>query len=138
MLALDDLGLLGALRESAAQYSHNGLDVSVNAPEPLPTPTPPAAVEVVLYRIAQEAMTNVARHADARTCAVCVTLDDDACLLRLEVRDDGRRLPEKPPAGVGLASMRERTEELGGSLTVGPLPEGGTVVRAGLPLAVES
>src|SRR3712207_9509194 len=66
--ALDDLGLLGALRESAAQYAAKGLSVSVEAPESLPPLS--AAVEVAAYRIAQEALTNVARHAGARTCTV--------------------------------------------------------------------
>ncbi len=138
--ALDDLGLLGALRESGAQYGHNGLAVSVDAPRTLPTL--PAAVEVALYRIAQEAMTNVVRHAGARTCAVSLALDDEAAVLRLDVRDDGCGLPDARTgahlrAGVGLASMRERAEELGGSLNIEALPEGGTVVRAELPLAVE-
>ncbi len=133
--ALDDLGLLGALRESAAQYGHSELAISVDAPQTLPTP--PAAVEVALYRIAQEAMTNVVRHARARTCAVSLAVDEEAGILRLEVRDDGRGLPEARSPGVGLSSMRERAAELGGSLTAEPLPEGGTVVRAGLPLAVE-
>lgn len=134
------IGLLGALRESGAQYGHNGLAVSVDAPRTLPTL--PAAVEGDLYRIAQEAMTNVVRHAGARTCAVSLALDDEAAVLRLDVRDDGCGLPDARTgdhlrAGVGRASMRERAEELGGSLNIEALPEGGTVVRAELPLAVE-
>ena len=142
--ALDDLGLIGALREIAAQYGQNGLDVSVDVPESLPPL--PAAVEVAAYRIAQEAMTNVARHAGARECSVSLALDEllDAGVLCLEVRDDGCGLPKVQAgvtspvqAGVGLHSMRERATELGGSLTVEALPEGGTVVRARLPLPEE-
>ena len=88
--ALDDLGLLGALRESAAQYSTKGLNVSVEAPEKLPPLS--AAVEVACYRIAQEALTNVVRHAEASTCTVSLTIND-ASVLCLEVRDDGRGIP---------------------------------------------
>jgi signal transduction histidine kinase len=142
--ALDDLGLVGALRETAAQYGQNGLDVSVDSPESLLSL--PAAVEVAAYRIAQEAMTNVARHAGARECSVSLALDKplDAGVLSLEVRDDGRGVPDPQAgvpgpaqAGVGLHSMRERATELGGSLTVEALPQGGIVVRARLPLPEE-
>jgi signal transduction histidine kinase len=143
--ALDDLGLVGVLRETAAQYDgQNGLVVSVDAPEPLPPL--PAAVEVAAYRIAQEAMTNVVRHAGARECYVSLALDEllGASVLCLEVRDDGRGLPDlqagvssSARAGVGLHSMRERAAELGSSLTVDSLPEGGTAVRARLPVAEE-
>jgi signal transduction histidine kinase len=137
--ALDDLGLLGALRESAAQYSAKGLSVSVEAPEKLPPLS--AAVEVAAYRIAQEALTNVVRHAGASTCTVSLAIDE-AGVLCVEVRDDGRGIPDPQEnssvrAGVGLTSMRERASELGGSLFVEPLPEGGTCVRARLPLPKE-
>ncbi len=137
--ALDDLGLLGALRESAAQYSAKGLSVSVEGPERLPPLS--AAVEVACYRIAQEALTNVVRHAEASTCTVSLVIDE-AGVLCVEVRDDGRGIPELQEnssvrAGVGLTSMRERASELGGGLLVEPLPEGGTRVRARLPLPKE-
>jgi len=137
--ALDDLGLLGALRESAAQYSAKGLGVLVEGPERL-LPLP-AAVEVAVYRIAQEALTNVARHAGANTCTVYLALGG-ARVLCLEVRDDGDGIPDPQThssvrAGLGLTSMRERATELGGSLVVEPLPEGGTRVRATLPLPKE-
>jgi signal transduction histidine kinase len=137
--ALDDLGLLGALRESAAQYSAKGLSVSVEAPESLPPLS--AAVEVAAYRVAQEALSNVARHAEASTCTVSLGIDE-AGVLCLEVRDDGRGLPDPQEnaslrAGVGLTSMRERASELGGSLVVESLPERGTRVGARLPLPEE-
>jgi signal transduction histidine kinase len=137
--ALDDLGLLGALRESAAQYGAKGLSVSVEAPEKLPPLS--AAVEVAAYRIAQEALTNVARHAGADTCTISVAIGGSNVLC-LEVRDDGRGIPDPRTdssvrAGVGLTSMRERATELGGSLVVESLPEVGTLVRARLPLPEE-
>jgi signal transduction histidine kinase len=137
--ALDDLGLLGALQETAEQYSTKGLSVSVEASEKLPPLS--AAVEVACYRIAQEALTNVVRHAGADSCTVSIAIDE-ANVLWLEVRDDGCGVPDlhenaSAEAGVGLTSMRERASELGGGLLVEPLPGGGTLVRAGMPLPKE-
>jgi signal transduction histidine kinase len=129
--ALDDLGLLGAIGETAAQYSNNGLRVSVEEPGQLPSL--PAAVEVAAYRIVQEALTNVVRHAEASECVIRLALDDAHRTLRLEVRDDGRGLPSERGRGVGLASMRERAAELGGECVVESFPAGGTRVRASLP-----
>jgi two-component system NarL family sensor kinase len=98
-------------------------------------------VEVACYRIAQEALTNVVRYAEASTCTISLAIDE-AGVLSLEVRDDGRGIPDPQEnssvrAGVGLTSMRERASELGGSLLVEPLPEGGTRVSARLLLAKE-
>ena len=76
-------------------------------------------------------MTNVARHAQARSCLVHLTLDES---LNLEVSDDGQGFPVGQKTGVGLASMQERATELGGSLTIAARAEGGTIVRARLPL----
>jgi signal transduction histidine kinase len=137
--ALDSLGLVGALHKSAAQCERDGsLRVDVEAPEAIPPL--PAAVEVACYRIAEEALTNVVRHAEAQRCALSLAIDEGT--LRLEVRDDGRGLPdsragETGRAGVGLTTMRERAAELGGRLVVEALPEGGTRVRAELPLPRE-
>jgi signal transduction histidine kinase len=129
--ALDELGLIPALREGAAQYSRNGLRVSVEAPKSLPSL--PAAAEVATYHIAQEAMTNVVRHARARNCSVRIALDEDAGTLRVEIVDDGRGVGEGHKVGVGLHSMRERAEELGGRCKVDTLAGGGTLVSAELP-----
>jgi signal transduction histidine kinase len=133
--ALDDLGLVGALR-ATAQHASNGPRVSVEAPDNLPPL--PAAVEVAAYRIAQEALTNVVRHAGASRCVIRLVLDEEAEMLRLEVEDDGRGIGEERGSGVGLHSMRERARELGGGLTVGTPSGRGTVVRARLPLATPS
>ncbi len=127
--ALDELGLVGALREGATRYSRRGLLVSVEAPEKLPPL--PAAVEVACYRIVQEALTNVVRHAGASNCRVRIGLDDEA--LSVEVEDDGRGIREDDSAGVGMSSMRERAEELGGRCSVGLSAETGTLVSAILP-----
>jgi signal transduction histidine kinase len=129
--ALDELGLVAALREGAAHYSQNGLHISVEAPESLPPL--PAAVEVATYHIAQEAMTNVVRHAEASNCSIRITLDEEAGVLHLEVEDDGRGVGEDHKAGVGTHSMRERAEELGGRCTIEALPLRGTLVSAQLP-----
>ena len=129
--ALDDLGLAEALRRLAERYGSDSDEprVSVKAPEDLPSL--PAAVEVAVYRIAQEALTNVARHAKARSCVVRLAVDGD---VRLEVTDDGAGIPDGRNAGVGLSSMRERASELGGSCIVQAVPEGGTRVLVLLPL----
>ncbi|MBK9710632.1 MAG: sensor histidine kinase [Kouleothrix sp.] len=127
--ALDELGLVGALREQVAQYRWDELCVVVDAPERLPAL--PAAVEVAAYRIALEALTNVVRHADARNCAISLGLSGG---LSLDIRDDGRGLPDEHRAGVGLHSMRERAAELGGSCEIASAPGGGTCVTVWLPL----
>ena len=131
--ALDALGLVAALRKQAASLGLDGqgLQVQVEAPDRLDGL--PAAVEVAAYRIALEALTNARRHAQARRCQVRLALLDDG--LRIEVRDDGRGLPADPAEGVGLASMRERAAELGGWCQIEPAPNGGTSVRAWLPVA---
>ncbi len=131
--ALDDLGLLGALKAQATHGDHIGLRVTLETPDELPVL--PAAVEVAAYRIVQEAVTNAARHARARHCTARITPDEQAGVLRLEVTDDGRGIPVGRRAGVGLSSMRERAGELGGSCNIEMLPSGGTSVWAILPLA---
>src|SRR3712207_9375641 len=113
------------------QYGPAGLRVSVEDPEELSHL--PAAVEVACYRVAQEALANVVRHARASNCSIRIGLDEEAGVLSVEVEDDGRGIRENDRAGVGMISMRERTEELGGRCTVKPLEGGGTLVRALLP-----
>jgi two-component system NarL family sensor kinase len=124
--ALDELGLLGALRERAGRLAP--LRVSVEADGGLPAL--PAAIEVAAYRVVQEALANVARHAHARRCSVRLDAGDG---LRVEIADDGRGLPADRRAGVGLRSMRERAEELGGRLELAD-GDPGTIVRAWWPL----
>jgi signal transduction histidine kinase len=133
--ALDDLGLAESLRRLAEHYGSEGeqLRVSVEAHEDLPDL--PAAVEVAVYRITQEALTNVVRHARARTCVVRLAVNDSVAL---ELVDDGVGIPEERSAGVGLSSMRERAAELGGSCVVEPAQKGGTKVLVRLPLPKES
>ncbi len=127
--ALDDFGLVGAVRALAAQCEPGNLRVSVTAPDPMPPLS--AAVEVAAYRIAQEALTNVVKHARASSCTVSIVMNRD---LRLEICDDGRGLPLNRRAGVGLSSMRERAEEIGGSCVVENRESGGTRVTAKVPI----
>jgi signal transduction histidine kinase len=132
--ALDELGLVGAIRAHIARLhlgpSGRSLDVVVSVPVKLPSL--PAAVEVAAYRIAEEAITNVTRHADARTCHVQLSLENETLLLTIE--DDGRGIPSQRPRGVGLFSMPERAQELGGTLEVESQQGAGTRVTARLPL----
>jgi signal transduction histidine kinase len=131
--ALDELGLVGALKEHIAAHNQaQGLQITLETPETLPPL--PAAVEVAAYRIALEAMTNVSRHARARTCSIRFSLSGDLCL---EVTDDGCGIPAAVRAGVGLSSMRERAEELGGECVIEALPGEGSRVLACLPLSLE-
>ncbi|MBN6051879.1 sensor histidine kinase, partial [Nonomuraea sp. RK-328] len=127
--ALDELGLAGAVRELAGQSSPDtGVEVRVEGPlEDLP-----AAVEVAVYRIVQEALTNIRKHAGASLAHVVLQRERSA--LRLLVGDDGRGLPATYSAGVGLASMRERAAELGGVCVVSGAPGEGTRVEVTLPL----
>jgi signal transduction histidine kinase len=128
---LDEFGLVTAIREHVAQYTGpNGLQISFDVTEPMPPL--PAAVEVAAYRIALEAFTNVINHAQATTCLFKVDAGKDSLLL--EISDNGRGLTTETRAGVGLTSMRERAAELGGDCVVENTPEGGTRVRARLPI----
>jgi signal transduction histidine kinase len=135
--ALDDLGLVAALREGARHYQQSGLRIDIDAPERLPAL--PAAIEVAAYRIAQEALTNVIRHAQATTCRVWLSLDGRGRGrgLNLQIQDNGRGLPPNHRAGVGCQAMRERATELGGRCVIESLKLGGTRVSAWLPLSEE-
>jgi signal transduction histidine kinase len=136
---LDELGLASALQQRAANFNISTPDRMSEEPvhlrwtieagdlEPLP-----AAVEVAAYRIVIEAVNNAAKHADASRCHV--TLLRDGAALTVSVSDNGRGLPEDGRRfGVGMGSMRERAEELGGALTVSSGPQG-TTIDVRLPL----
>jgi two-component system NarL family sensor kinase len=129
--ALDELGLVGALRQRADQliWRADGASVKIRLDVPSQMPALPAAVEVATYRIATEALTNVVRHTRATGALVQLRCAER---LELSITDDGP--PNGPWApGVGLHAMRERAAELGGSFRAGPTPAGGQVV-ASFPL----
>jgi signal transduction histidine kinase len=134
--ALDDLGLLAAIRERAAQYSTLSLQVVVIAPEALPPL--PAAVEVAAYRIVQEALMNVVKHAQAKTCTVHIGVGaPSGAPLRIEIVDDGVGVSDHHPAGVGLRSMQERAAELGGTCALERMLTGGTRIVIDLPISTQ-
>ena len=126
---LEDLGLAAALRAHADRLGP--LAVELKLPEPLMTL--PAAVELALYRIATEALTNVVRHAHAHHCRVSLRTDGDEVVL--EIADDGHGLAADAAPGVGLRSMRERAAELGGRVELANSPGGGLAVDVRLPCA---
>jgi signal transduction histidine kinase len=128
--ALDDRGLVEAVREQAARLTNNGLQITVQSDGDLPEL--PAAAEVAAYRIAVEAINNAVRHANAARCAVSFRAGET---LTIEVCDDGRGICETATAGVGISSMRERARELGGACQISRGASGGTRVLAELPLA---
>jgi signal transduction histidine kinase len=132
---LDSLGLRAALDALARQFSSNqGMPVEFTADASLDEVDRSAGIS--LYRIVQESLTNVARHAQATRVAINVTEIND--VLVLTVSDDGRgagHVGAIPGASLGLTGMRERARFLGGTLTVGPGRAGrGTVVEALIPI----
>ena len=126
--ALDQLGLAASLRSLATQESSPGTSVTIDAPNSMPPL--PAAVEVAAYWIAQEALTNVKRHAHAQHCSVRVAVEPTT--LRLEIADNGAGL-SNGSRGIGLHTMKERAAEVGGTCEIGDRTGGGTLVLASLP-----
>ena len=136
--ALDDLGLVAALRAYIDDWSHQtgiGADfVSRNCERRLPAP-----IETTVYRIVQEALTNVARHAEAKNASVAVECRTDRVVTIVE--DDGRGFDAAAAPGAdhadhfGLVGIRERAALLGGDLRIESVPTGGTSVFVSLPIA---
>ncbi|MFG3712323.1 sensor histidine kinase [Micromonospora sp. NPDC047730] len=124
---LGERGLVPAVHELARRYDGAPLLVEVDA-APLPLPEP---VATAVYGIVAEALRNAHRHAAARTCRIALTVDEAG--LTLTVADDGAGIPPGAPPGVGMLSMRERAEGVGGTCAVGPGPAGGTLVTVRVP-----
>lgn len=131
--ALDDLGLERAIRQTAERMSDASQAVEVRGT--LPAAVPPA-VEVAAYRIVAEALTNARRHAGARRVVVDLAASGDA--LAIDIEDDGVGIARDAVGGVGLRSMRERAEEVGGALELSSPPGGGARILVRLPLRAES
>jgi len=143
--ALDDLGLAAALQALARRaQAIDGLDVQIEieiGPEPEQHRLD-AELESTIYRVVQEALTNVSRHAQATTATVRIVERDG--VVRASVTDDGKGLPEADrlgprgdglEGGFGMSGMRERAELVGGELELVPAPSKGTVMRLTVPLA---
>jgi signal transduction histidine kinase len=134
---LDDLGLLPALRSLVAEFgSRSGITIELAAPGALPPLSKEA--ELALFRALQEALSNVRRHADARTVSVGISVGTAG--VRLEVRDDGRGPPEvslehlERQGHMGLAGMRERISALGGRVRFGGHPGAGASLEVVVPV----
>ncbi|MCV7159783.1 GAF domain-containing sensor histidine kinase [Mycolicibacterium brisbanense] len=130
---LDDLGLAGGLASLARSIP--GIDLEVDLAET----RVPDHIELALYRIAQECLQNVVKHADASRARLTFTLDDNVA--RLEIVDDGKGfdtfehpLGSDEMGGYGLLSMAERAEIVGGRLNIRSRPGAGTAVTATIPL----
>ncbi|MCV2460386.1 HAMP domain-containing sensor histidine kinase [Streptomyces sp. NPDC005395] len=127
---LEELGLASALRSLATEFTHHGLTVQHHIPGDLPPLAPEA--ELVLYRVAQEGLTNTARHASADRAALTLRpLPDDAGV-ELLVRDNGTGLGTAAE-GAGIRGMRERALLIGADIHFEPAPGGGTDVRLRVP-----
>jgi len=134
--ALDELGLVAAIRDYVmGMDGKSSLQIEITEP---PDGLPPlsAAVEVASYRIVLEALTNVIRHAQAKHCNIRFTVSPNGSsnALCIEIQDDGRGISEAHRAGVGLRSMRERAEEIGGSCLIDGGTIRGTLILARLPI----
>jgi signal transduction histidine kinase len=125
--ALDELGIGPALETLAGRASDVEVDLDIDL-----TGRPPAEVESTIYRVIQEALTNVAKHAKAAHVIVHVRETDDA--IELVVRDDGAGFdPHRRSTGFGLVGMRERLALVRGTLDIKTTPGGGTTLRASVP-----
>ena len=135
-LALDQLGLAGAVEQQVARFSQeSGIPTSFSRSGEAALNT---FAEVTVFRVVQEGLTNVQKHSNASRTEV--SLEAEGSGLRATIRDDGRgfdprqEAPRSSSQGMGLLSMRERAELLGGSLSVESLPNGGCEVVLSIPL----
>jgi two-component system sensor histidine kinase UhpB len=126
---LEELGLASALKALTTEISAHS---RITARRQLDPDLPPLGeeAELVLYRVAQESLTNIVRHAGARH--IELTLRRTPTGVELRIRDDGRGL-HGAPEGAGIRGMRERALLIGAELTLGPAPQGGTEVRLDVP-----
>ena len=125
------MGLADAVRGHAERWAAGAglaLTLEVESVEP------GAAAAEALFRVAQEALTNVARHAGAAAVTVALCAADDGW--RLTVEDDGRGLAADAGGGLGLVGARERVEQVGGYLDVGSGASGGACLLAWVPAEV--
>jgi two-component system sensor histidine kinase UhpB len=130
--ALDDLGLINALIALCSRTSRQGgLQVERRLTAKLPQLSP--ELELVIYRVAQEALTNVLRHSEATHCVVSLEVSDG--MIELSVQDNGGGLPDQPKSDtVGIEGMRERALLARGTLALASSPDGGTTVTLRAPV----
>lgn len=131
-IQLDDLGLESALHSMTSEFSER-TGIHTNIRLQLPEQRLPDDIEITLYRIAQEALTNVEKHAGAEYVGLRIWFKEG--FIWVEVTDDGKGFsPDKTETGIGLLNMRERTELLSGRFNVKSKPGSGTRVRAGFAI----
>jgi PAS domain S-box-containing protein len=134
-LMLDDLGLRDAVAWLAGEFGrHSGVECSLQVPDEAALESVDRPVAITVYRVLQESLTNIARHAGARHAWVVLTATGN--WLQLEVEDDGRGITPADMGrkrSLGLKGMRERVRYLGGTVEVGPAPRGGTRVLVHVP-----
>lgn len=129
--ALDDLGLAAAVAGQVEQLAHGEIEAEFSADGDLSDLGDDA--QLVVYRVAQEALSNAARHSGAAHVAVTLRRRGDGGV-ELEVRDDGRGFAfDESERGLGIAGMRERALLIGGELTIESRPDRGTTVRLTVP-----
>ena len=133
-LMLDDLGLADAAAWLCDDFAkRSGIACRIDLPEELPDLS--KSVGTAVYRAIQESLTNIARHAGAKSAWVVLAVEDGA--LQVEVEDDGRGIAAEDLAksrSLGLKGMRERIAFLGGTFDIGRAPRGGTRLRLRVPL----
>jgi signal transduction histidine kinase len=144
--ALDDLGLAVALQELAGELTQATAKPHISVQAIGDLDDLPAAVEVAVYRIAQEALTNVVKHAQASKCQLIIRVETRPAdgtsstggkpsrVLILEVWDDGRGISPNTSNGVGLGSMEERAAEVGGGLKIESVANRATTLRVEIPV----
>jgi signal transduction histidine kinase len=136
-LALDDLGLESALRQYVAEYSVlQGIPVStkINGLKPKRLPE---AVRLGIYRIAQEALTNISKHAQAKKAAISIHVKSN--LMNMKIVDDGRGFVQNtarmaPRGHFGCQGMRERASMMGGTMKIDSQPGKGTTISVTIPI----
>ena len=135
---LDHLGLVPSIRTLAeGVMSRTGIAIELRLSDDMPRLTSP--VEVLLYRVTQEALTNIVKHARAGRATIALTLESARVVLAID--DDGVGFdPERlrkaaPPHGVGLVGMRERVTYYGGRIDIRSEPGGGVHIRVAIPIA---
>jgi len=133
---LDEVGLPAALRWYADGFAQrSNIQTTLDIPEQFQRLSP--EMEIAIFRVVQECLTNVHRHASSSTCSIKIVRDADR--LRIEVKDSGRGIPKSKQltlvssGGVGLRGMQERIRQLGGTLEIKSSPNG-TVIAATLPV----
>lgn len=132
--ALQDLGLVAALRSQASEMRALGLEVEVSVTgDPVRLPQ---AIEEAVYRVAQEALSNVARHAAVNQAQLELAFSPQDLVLRVSDRGQGFARLDAPSDAQGLQSMRDRAAQIGAELQVDSRPGAGTTVRLWLPLAL--